>query len=198
MNFGFARVSSTAQDLTDQLTKLQAAGIERENIIAGKHSGKGDSNETALEALKAKANRRGDTVTVTKLDRLGRSLSQVIQTIEHFHSIGVNVVCLDQNIDTSDDSPMGKAMVHLLAMFAELERSFIQQRLEEGKAAAVASGKHTVESVKGGRPASYTDEQKQEVIQGIQSGAPIARLARETGLTRTTIYRIKEGIRESL
>ncbi|HHP0469595.1 TPA: recombinase family protein [Vibrio harveyi] len=185
---GFARVSSQAQDLTDQLYKLEDAGCS--HIFSGKHSGKADANKEALEKLEAYV-REGDIVLVTKLDRLGRSTAQVVSLIERLHNKGVYVRTLEQGIDTSKDDAMSRAFYQMLAVFAEMERSMIQNRLDEGKVSAVRSGKHTEQSVKGGRSKSYSIEQEQDVVARITSGQSIHSIANDTGLTRQTIYRIK-------
>ncbi|WP_447035886.1 recombinase family protein [Vibrio alginolyticus] len=185
---GFARVSSQAQDLNDQLYKLKQARCTK--VFSGKHSGKADTNKDALEQLESYV-REGDIVVVTKLDRLGRSTSQVVSLIERLHNRGVFVRTLEQGIDTSKDDAMSKAFYQMMMVFAEMERSMIQSRLDEGKAAAVRSGKHTKQSVKGGRSASYTTEQKQDVLNRLNNNQSINSIAKDTGLTRQTIYRIK-------
>ncbi|WP_447073310.1 recombinase family protein [Vibrio alginolyticus] len=185
---GFARVSSQAQDLNDQLYKLKQARCTK--VFSGKHSGKADTNKDALEQLESYV-REGDIVVVTKLDRLGRSTSQVVSLIERLHNRGVFVRTLEQGIDTSKDDAMSKAFYQMMMVFAEMERSMIQSRLDEGKAAAVRSGKHTKQSVKGGRSASYTTEQKQDVLNRLNNKQSINSIAKDTGLTRQTIYRIK-------
>ncbi|NOH23532.1 recombinase family protein [Vibrio europaeus] len=185
---GFARVSTQGQELEDQLHKLKDAGCKK--VFSGKHSGKADTNKAALKELEAYV-REGDTVVVTKLDRLGRSTSQVVTLIERLANKGVSVKTLEQGIDTSKDDAMSKAFYQMMMVFAEMERSMIQSRMEEGKQAAVRSGKHTSQSVKGGRKASYTEEQKQDVLDRINNGQSINSIAKDTGLTRQTIYRIK-------
>ncbi|WP_031780468.1 recombinase family protein, partial [Vibrio diabolicus] len=118
---GFARVSTQHQDLTAQIEKLKAAGCSK--IFKGKHSGKADTNKEALSKLLEYV-REGDTVVVTKMDRLGRSLSQVLNTLDSLEQRGINLLAIDQAVDTSKDDPMSKAMVQLLGMFAEMERNF--------------------------------------------------------------------------
>ncbi|MFH4856262.1 recombinase family protein [Vibrio diabolicus] len=185
---GFARVSSQAQDLEDQLYKLKQARCTK--IFSGKHSGKADTNKEALEELEAYV-RDGDVVVVTKLDRLGRSTSQVVSLIERLHNKGVFLRTLEQGIDTSKDDAMSKAFYQMMMVFAEMERSMIQSRLDEGKIAAVRSGKHTAQSIRGGRSKSYTPEQEQDVLNRLSNGQSINSIAKDTGLTRQTIYRIK-------
>lgn len=191
---GFARVSTQGQDLSDQLYKLKEAGCEEDKIFSGKHSGKADANAEALAELERYV-RKGDTVVVTKLDRLGRSVGQVVSFLDRMKDKGVYIKALEQGIDTGKaNDPIATAMTHLLAVFAEMERSMIQSRMEEGKAAAVRSGKHTEQSVKGGRKHSYTNKQEQDVIDMIKAGQKVTAIAKDTGLTRATVYRIKDKI----
>lgn len=180
---GFARVSTLGQDLQNQLDKLEQAGCQK--IFAGKHSGKEDTNRQKLEELLDYV-RDGDTVVVTKLDRLGRSLSQVLATIDRLHRSGVSLRALDQQLDTHDDSPIARAMVQLLGMFAELERNFIVTRTREGKA---ASGNF------GGRPSVLGGKERAEVKRLHQAGISKRALATRFGVSRQTIYRaIKSSI----
>lgn len=179
---GFARVSTQAQDLELQVKALTDAGCSK--IFQGKHSGKADSNKEALDKLKAYI-REGDTVVVTKLDRLGRSLSQVLVTLDDFQSQGVGFKCLDQNIDTTEhNDPMAKAMIQLLGMFAELERNFIVSRTQEGRKATGRLG---------GRPPKLTAEQKSAIRHAFASGKSKAELSRVYGVSRLTIKRTVEA-----
>lgn len=178
---GFARVSTQSQDLTDQLTKLEAHGCIK--VFSGKHSGKSDTNKAALDELLAYV-RTGDTVVVTKLDRLGRSLSQVLSVLDQLSSQNINLIALDQNIDTSNNDPMSKAMVQLLGMFAEMERNFIVNRTTEGKK---ATGNY------GGRKAKLTSEQKAEVKQKLAKGMSKVKLSKEYNVSRATILNIENS-----
>lgn len=187
---GFARVSTKGQDLSDQLYKLKNAGCTK--IFDGKHSGKADVNKEALLKLKEYV-REGDTVVVTKLDRLGRSVGQLVTFLDEMKAKGVYIKALEQGIDTSKpNDPVATAMTHLLAVFAEMERSVIQSRMDEGKVAAVRSGKHTEQSVKGGRKRSYTEVQKEDVLRRIANGDKKLQISKDTGLSRATVYRIIE------
>lgn len=175
---GFARVSTNSQDLTIQLERLTAAGCFK--IFQGKHSGKAESNKEALQELLEYV-REDDTVIVTKLDRLGRSLSQVLQVIDSLNTKGVNLKALDQQIDTSNSDPMSKAMVQLLGMFAELERNFILSRTQEGKK---ASGNY------GGRPSKLNNEEKKDIIEAHKKGLSINKLSKQHNVSRATIGRL--------
>ena len=174
---GYARVSTVNQDLDGQLEKLKSVGCER--IYSGKHSGASDTNKEKLEELLQYV-REDDIVVVTKLDRLGRSLTQVLNTIQKIQDKGANLKALDQNIDTSDDNPIAVAMVQLLGVFAELERNFIVTRTQEGRA---ASGN------KGGRPSILTEDQREQMKKEFNAGLSKSKLADKYGVSRATVMR---------
>lgn len=178
---GFARVSSIGQDLTIQLTKLKEYGCHDEHIFAGKHSGKADANQVALDEL-MKFIRKGDTVVVTKIDRFGRSLSQVLQYIDKLTAKGVNLVAIEQGIDTATDDVMSKAMIQMLGMFAEMERNFIVSRTQEGKA---ASGNY------GGRKPKLEQSQRQDIKRRLLDGESKKKLSEEYQVSRATILNIE-------
>lgn len=179
---GFARVSTNEQDLKIQIDKLTDHGCIK--VFQHKHSGKKETNQAALAELLDYV-RENDTVVVTKLDRLGRSLSQVLQVIDELNAKKVTLVTLDQKIDTANDDPMNKAMVQLLGMFAELERNFIVSRTQEGKE---KSGNY------GGRKPKLTKEQRQEIKSKLSQGVSKVKLSAEYNVTRSTILNIeREG-----
>ncbi|WP_392352520.1 recombinase family protein [Pseudoalteromonas rhizosphaerae] len=178
---GFARVSTVSQDLTDQLNKLAHHGCEK--IFNSKHSAKAEANKQALSELLDYV-RTGDTVVVTKIDRFGRSLSQVLSTIELLSAKGVNLIAIDQNIDTSHNDPMSKAMVQLLGMFAEMERNFIVSRTTEGK---IASGNF------GGRKSKLTSQQKLDIKEKLSKGVSKVKLSDEYQVSRATILNIQKS-----
>ncbi len=142
---GYARVSTLQQDEALQRDALQAAGCDR--IFVDKASGKLESRP-ALDALLDQA-RPGDTVVVWRLDRLGRSLRHLIETVGQLEHQGVAFVSLTENIDTS--TPGGKLVFHLFGALAEFERDLIRERTEAGLAAARARGRV------GGRPTVWTE-----------------------------------------
>ena len=176
---GYARVSTLEQDLDVQHEKLKEAGCKR--IFGGKHSGKAETNKKSLEELLDYV-RDGDTVVVTKLDRLGRSLSQVLNVLDALSSRGVRFKAIDQNIDTVNDDPMSKAMVHLLGMFAQMERDFIVSRTTEGKK---ATGNY------GGRPSKLTKEERLEIVKALKAGVSKVKLSEKYGVSRATILNVE-------
>ncbi|MGE4259255.1 recombinase family protein [Shewanella sp.] len=175
---GFARVSTVEQDLTIQVEKLKACGCSR--IFSGKHSGKEEANKEALEQLLDYV-REGDTVVVTKIDRFGRSLSQVLSMIDKLTAKGVNLVAIEQSVDTANNDPMSRAMIQLLGMFAEMERNFIISRTQEGK---VASGNF------GGRPLTLDKDTRDLIRERLSRGDSKLSLSKEFNVSRTTILNI--------
>jgi DNA invertase Pin-like site-specific DNA recombinase len=176
---GFARVSTQAQDLSIQMEALKAQDCVK--IFQGKHSGKADTNKEALEELLEYV-RSGDVVVVTKMDRLGRSLSQVLTVLDLLESKGVTLKAIDQGIDTAKGDPLSKAMVQLLGMFAEMERNFIVSRTAEGRK---ASGNY------GGRKPKLTPEQREEVKQRLIKGESKVKLSKAYAVSRATILNIE-------
>jgi len=183
---GFARVSTIEQDLKLQLAALEDAGCDK--IFHGKQSGISDENEQQL-TLMLDYIRECDIVTVTKLDRLGRSLKSILTTIDTIHAKGTTLKTLDGVIDTSNESPFAKATVSLIGVFAELERDLIVSRTTEGRAAAAAAGKHM------GRTKQISDEDRAKIRKTLLSKkSSISEQARLYSVSRTTISRIKNEV----
>lgn len=135
MVFGYARVSTDDQNLDLQLDALKAAGCEK--IFSEKKSGaKTDRAELnkLLEQLRSQ-----DTLIVWKLDRLGRSLQHLVETVNRFNQQGVIFRSVQESIDTS--SATGKLIFHLFASLAEFERGLIRERTNAGLASARARGR---------------------------------------------------------
>lgn len=196
---GYARVSTQTQDLSEQLTALRKFGCEK--IFSGKFSGKAlDEEDLETILTRVKQNkvqldkmlnyiREGDVVVVTKVDRLGRSLSQFMKVFEALRQKNVGFIALDQGIDTTKRSdPMAIAMIHLLGLFAELERSFIVERTQEGKRAKIAAGNL---QAKGGRPPKVTDKIRKKIYADFKAGDSISTVMKRYDLSKSTVARIK-------
>jgi len=182
MYVGYARVSTKDQNLESQLSALKEAGCEE--VYGGKWSGLSTENDTALAQM-IKFIRKGDTVVVTRLDRLGRSLRQIITVIDDIVDKGATLKSLDGVINTADNSPMSKAMINLLGVFAQLERDLIAERTLEGQQRAKAAGKHV------GRPPKLSPDQVKKIRKALKQGSSISALAREFDVTRPTISKLK-------
>ena len=187
---GYARVSTTKQGLSEQIAALKKFGCEK--IFSGKHSGKAENNEEQLNELLSYI-REGDTVIVTKLDRLGRSLSQCLKTLDYFKQNKIGFVALDQGIDTTKrKDPMAMAMIHLLGLFAELERNFIVERTQGGKLAKIESG--DLKAI-GGRPKKLSQKEEEKLVKDILKGGSINELAKKYEVSRATISRYKKRVK---
>lgn len=182
---GFARVSTLQQDLNEQIRILQEYGCKK--IFSGKHSGVSIKNKEQLDEL-LNYIREGDVVVVTKLDRLGRSLTQCLNTLELFKKRKVGFIAI-QGINTqTQDNPMGTALIQLLGIFAELERNFIVERTQEGKRAKLAAGQ---KNALGGRPPKVTDKLRREIYKDFEKGLSINIATQKYNLSRATIARLK-------
>jgi len=174
---GYARVSTDHQSLEAQHDALTAAGCER--IFTDKLSGARD-DRSGLAALLDYV-RAGDTVTVVALDRLGRSLSAVIRTIERLTEDQVLLRSLREGIDYSTST--GRMLAGIFAALAEYERELIHERAAAARAAAHLRGRHT------GRPPRLTPTQTRQVRSLRDGGESLTELVRTFGVSRATIYR---------
>lgn len=177
---GYARVSTTGQDNTPQLDALEAAGCQR--IFTDKMSGVRSDRPGLKECLDRL--RAGDTLVIVGLDRLGRSVIQVLQTLNDLHERGVIVKSLREGLDFS--TPAGRMAATVFAAMAELERELIRERTQAARDAAKARGRQM------GRP-PVLDTEKQALAKRMrEAGEPIAVIARAVGCSRATIYRVTE------
>ena len=184
---GYARVSTLKQDLNEQIAELEKFGCTK--IFSGKHSGKPEQNEEQLNEL-LNYIREGDIVVVTKLDRLGRSLSQCLKVLDMLTENKIGFVALNQGIDTTKrKDPMAMAMIHLLGLFAELERNFIVDRTQGGKLAKIESG--DLKAI-GGRPKILSENTEKRLLKDLKKGYSLTKLAEKYEVSRATISRYKK------
>lgn len=174
---GYARVSTQDQDLTSQVQALQAAGCDP--IYQEKATG------ANMERTEWKACNRslgcGDTLVVVSIDRLGRSLSDLVGTLEDLQARGVHFRSLREGIDTT--TALGKMFFQISSAFAEYERALISERTKAGLQTARAKGTRM------GRPPALTDEQKATARRLHKSGESISAIARILGVSRATVRR---------
>jgi DNA invertase Pin-like site-specific DNA recombinase len=165
---GYARVSTDEQDTALQEEALQRAGCEK---VFSEHASGGRWDRPQLHAM-LDFLRPGDTVVVHRLDRLSRSLKDLIHILEKIEQSGATFTSISERIET--DTPAGRAMLQIAGVFAEFERSIIRDRTLAGVRRAQANGKHC------GRPGKLSDEQKAEIARLVHSGqksqAEVARL----------------------
>lgn len=182
MIFGYARVSTKHQSLDMQLDELNRYGCDE--IATEKESGaKKDRKE--LQLLLGKL-RKGDTLVVFKLDRLGRTMHQLVNLLQEFNEKGINFVSIKDGIDTS--TTMGKFLFHIFGAMAEMEREIITERVVSGVAAAKARGRE------GGRRKAHTKQQIESMMELIEMGNKTkVEICEIFNVSRATLYRyIKE------
>jgi DNA invertase Pin-like site-specific DNA recombinase len=175
---GYARVSTSDQDFALQLDALATAGCNR--VFSEQVSGALDQRpelERVLDHL-----RKGDTLVVWRLDRLGRNLRHLIDLVGQLDARGVSFRSLMEGIDTS--TPGGRLVFHIFGSLAQFERELIRERAKAGLDAARARGR------KGGRPPKLTPE-KIEVARAMYGSKKhtLATIAKTVGVSRSTVYR---------
>ena len=187
--FGYGRVSTGQQTTENQRLELEQAGylIEPEYWFADEGiSGKVCAiQRPAFKALKVQI-RQGETLVVSKLDRLGRDAIDVLQTIKELGNKGVKVI-VHQLGNTDLTSPAGKLLLMMLSAVAEMERDLLVERTQAGLARAKAEGKIL------GRPSKTTDIQRVEIIKKLQVGESVSAVAREYKVSRASIIGIRDN-----
>jgi len=173
--FGYARVSTSQQCLDSQIKKLINSGIQENRIFTDKASGS-SCNRDGLKLLKLKVE-QGDSIWITKLDRLGRNTCDMTALIKEFDTIGVSLHFLDDGIST--DGAMGQMVVTILSAVAQAETQRIMERTNEGRVEAKARG------VKLGRKRSID---RSRVVAMANSGIPATAIASELNIHRSTVY----------
>ena len=182
---GYTRVSTATQDPALQLDALLAAGVEDRHVFSDVITGSsGAANRPAWARLSAYA-RDGDVVVVWRIDRLGRSLIDVLSTVGELRERGIGVRSVSDGIDP--DTPTGRLMLGLLATLAEYERELIRERVNAGVAAAQARG------VRFGRPPADVDTVAAKLAVAREAmrtqGKSAKAAAAMVGWSRSTFYR---------
>jgi DNA invertase Pin-like site-specific DNA recombinase len=179
MKYGYARVSSKAQDYLAQVEALKAVGCEK--IYSEKASGKSRDGRPEFAKL-MKALLPGDTIVVTKLDRLARSSRDLQNILHELEGLSVGFVSLGEGwCDTTTE--LGKLLITIMSGIAQFERSLIQSRCDAGIERARRMGK------KFGRPEALDAGQKRVIADRYGKGATIPELAAEYGVGVGTIWR---------
>lgn len=183
MVIGYARVSTLRQavkgtSLEDQAIQLRTAGAEK--IVSDTYTGT-SMERPELTKLLAEL-QAGDTLVVTKLDRLARTAVDGGAIVRDLSARGVTINILNMGI--ADDTPMGRLMVTMLLAFAEFERDLIVERTQSGRAAARANGVRV-----DGRPPKYSREQRRHAMELLEQGSSYTQVERMTGISRSTLMR---------
>ena len=179
---GYARVSTADQDPASQIEALRTAGCDPIYID---HA----SGATMERTQWSECNRglgRGDTLVVVRIDRLGRSLADLVSTLDDLAARGVHFRSLTEGIDTS--TPLGRMFYQIAASFAEYERALIRERTCAGIDAARAGGRRI------GRPPALTDEQRTLARRLRAQGEGVATIARILAVSPSTVRRTVNDI----
>ena len=173
---GYARVSTDTQELDSQRARLKEAGAIKifEDVISGKIF-----KRPGLDDLVAYA-REGDLLCVVRLDRLGRSLKELLETVESLKDQGIGLMSLEEKIDTS--SAAGELIFHVFGAIAHFERRLISERTKDGIKAARARGKVP------GRP-QFDKEKFYAALKLIEAGMSPTNAAKQLSMGRSTLYR---------
>lgn len=197
---GYARVSSEGQNLDRQLEALQQAGVTK--LFKESVSGKNVEDRPAFNDL-MNFLREGDTLVIHSLDRLSRNYEDILKIVQHLKSNEITLKVLDSeylNIDTGNkelDTLMFNMIINLLGFVAENERTKIRERQREGIELAKQRGAYD----NNGAETKYspTGSQKEKyfaIVDDLKAERPIAHIAKDRGLSRTTIYKIKGELEE--
>jgi DNA invertase Pin-like site-specific DNA recombinase len=180
MKIGYARVSTQTQSVDNQVDKLSLSGCDK--VFVEKYTGATTKGRKQLQEAIAYL-RDGDSLVVTKLDRLARSATDLGNIARELQSKDVDLVVLDQQIDTS--TPSGQLMFTMIGAFAEFERDLIRSRCSEGIKKAKDRG------VKFGRTATLSDEQQKQLHTEFNAGLlGKGELASKYGISRSSVYRL--------
>lgn len=174
---GYARVSTADQEPAAQVAALRAAGCTR---IYVEHASATTAHRPELHAALEVA-REGDTFAVWRLDRLARSLTDLVQQIETLGRRGIEFRSLTEALDTT--TPSGRLLFHVSASFAQYEREIIRERTMAGLHTARAAGRV------GGRPSVMSDERTATARQLLDAGQSVAAIARTLGVGASSVRR---------
>ena len=188
--FGYIRVSQAEGEsgLATQRRNLNEHGFRDDRIFTDVASGR-NTRRPSWRALRGML-KFGDTVVVPRIDRLARNLWEGLKAIQELHDQGINIRSLAEGLDTGDESPTSRLMLHMLLSLAEWERDTIRDRIRAGVDRAAAEGRT------GGRPPALSSEKVKAVRDFLENGGSVSAAARTFGVSRPTVRAIRDGIYE--
>ncbi|QSZ43173.1 recombinase family protein (plasmid) [Sulfurimonas aquatica] len=178
MNVGYARVSTSSQNLENQIDQLKESGCEK--IFSEKRSGKNEADRKEFKIM-MEFIREGDVLFITKHDRLARSVIDLQNIAKFLEDKNVDLKVIQQNIDTT--TPAGRLLFTMLGAITEFERDLINERVKEGIEAAKKKG------VQFGRRAILNNKEKNVIYKEREKGKSVAWLSKFFHVARNTIYR---------
>ena len=186
--YGYGRVSTAEQTTENQRQELEGMGheLQAQRWFSDTISGKVPAKERPQFSKLLDRMEAGDLLLVSKLDRLGRDMIDVLQTLKTLdeRSIKVKVNALG---DVDLTSAAGKVTVRVLAAVAEMERDLLVERTQAGLARAKAEGKQL------GRPCKTSEEQRHTILARLHAGETVSQLARDYNVSRTSIINIRDA-----
>jgi DNA invertase Pin-like site-specific DNA recombinase len=186
-SIGYARVSTTDQTLDVQIASLKAAGCSK--VFSEQVSGNTNRDRPELLAMMEYV-RDGDTVIITRIDRLARSLANLLELVEQLKQKGVTLRAIEQPITSAGD-PASNAFLSMLGVFAQFETELRSERQAEGIAAAKAKGVYAGRKSNKNTPAQLK-KLRGLLLDGLKEGA----LCKELGVSRATLYTLKKRLKE--
>jgi DNA invertase Pin-like site-specific DNA recombinase len=184
----YSRVSTQDQTTENQVRELKEYAKRRDfeivKLFEEKASGKNSDRIEYQKLLNIVRKRKTDCVLIWKLDRLARSTRELLERLEEFRKLGVELISLTENIDTN--SSAGKALFGIIAIFSEFENDIRSERIKSGMDRAKAEGKHC------GRPMT-TSENVDTISKLKAEGFTDTQIMRRTGLSRNTVKKYKEA-----
>lgn len=181
---GYGRISTSDQKVASQEDALKAAKVDK--LFIDTFTGT-KAARPQLDKMKEQL-RSGDTLVITRLDRLGRSTKDLLNLVSELEDLGVNLEVIEQRINTS--TPDGKLFFTMIAAFAEFEREIMRARTMDGLAAARARGKI------GGRKPKMTPAKVKTAVSMYEKGLAITEISDAIGVSRPTIYRMLDKQQE--
>jgi DNA invertase Pin-like site-specific DNA recombinase len=181
---GYARVSTAGQDLDAQLAALATAGVDAERVFTDKLSGSAKTDRPGLAAMLDYA-RAGDTVIVTAIDRLGRSVAEVTRTISELGERRILLRALREGVDTA--TPTGRAVAAIMATLAELELELGRERRASSRQS------RRTRQLPPTKPHKLSHARQEQLRRLAATGEPVRELATAFGIGRATAYRYLAG-----